>query len=442
MMRTLCESELASRRDGRELYASNCSRHDTCMSLAESAPCASLSSPALPTRFREAEERGVRLGRPLRLMARIGKVDEAVMASIGDQMLACDPVGASLAQAMRLPAGHPRRVSMADFQQALRDGLASIADPAPALTEFFAAVEDTPGWVDWELVERGARVYHRLGQNAVDVLLQLSLIGGYRFGGPPDLLVATGGLTGDTTRRRLAETQMWGAALAVPDSLRREGEAWRLTVHVRAMHALVNQAFEPRWDVERWGVPISQADQGATLGLFDGVVLLGVRALGVPVSRADSRAYMHLWKYVGWLMGVDEEWLVDSERKRHRLNYHMLLAQADVSEAGPKLAQAIVKVQTELNIGRFGWVRGRFARERLLSMLTTFLGPQSMRDLGLPIRPPWAPAYVLALNTWRYRIYGRTPWGRRALDRWAQRSRDAVLNRYFGVEQQEVGALK
>jgi hypothetical protein len=411
------------------------------MSLAEQAPATEQPPRQPPTRFREAEQRGVRLGRPLRIAARIGELDEDLMTRIGEGMVARDELGARLALAMRLPAGDPERVRMADLQVALDHGIAAVADPAPALVEFFAEVDATPAWVDWDLVERGALVYQRLGLNAADVLTQLSLIGGYRFGGPPDLLVATGGLTGDTTRRRLAETQKWGAALSTPNALRRDGEAWRLTVHVRAMHALVNHSFEPRWDVDRWGVPISQSDQAATLGIFDGVVLMGVRALGVPVSHADSRAYMHMWKYVGWLMGVDPEWLVDTEAQRHRLNYHILLAQADITEAGPKLAQAILATQTELHIERFGWVRRRFARERMLSMLTVFLGPRSMRELGLPIRPPWAPAYVVALNTWRYRIYGRTPWGRRALDRWAERSRDQVLSRHFGSEQQDVGKL-
>jgi hypothetical protein len=412
------------------------------MSLAEQAPLVAPSSRPLPTRFREAEERGVRLGRPLRLAARVGEVDEELMTSIGEGMLACDGLGARLAEAMRRRPGDPARVSMPDLHLAIREGLAAVSDPAPALVEFITTVEATPDWVDWDKVNRGAAVFRRLGLNAADVLTQLSLIGGYRFGGPPDLLVATGGLTGNTTRRRLAETQMWGAALASTDALRRDGEAWRLTVHVRAMHALVNHSFEPRWDVARWGVPISQADQAATLGLFDAVVLLGVRALGVPISRKDSDDYMHMWKYVGWLMGVDDEWLVDSERERHRINYHVLLAQADITDAGPKLAGAILDTQRRLHIERFARLRRWFARERLLSMLTVFLGPASMRELGLPLRPPWAPAYVVALNTWRYRIYGRTPWGRRALDRWADRSRDQVLSRYFGAEQHGIGPLK
>jgi hypothetical protein len=208
------------------------------------------------------------------------------------------------------------------------------------------------------------------------------------------------------------------------------------------MHALVNESFESRWDVERWGKPISQSDQAATLALFSSVLLLGSRALGVPISREDSLAVMHLWRYIGWLMGVDEDWLVETEREQHRMNYHVLLAQDGISEAGPQLAQAIVDAQKDLRFGRFAPLRSWYARERLLSMLTTLLGPRSMREFGLPLRPPWAPAYVIVLNQLRYRVVGRVPAGRRALIRWGDRVQQRELRHHFGPDRPEVGDLK
>ncbi len=67
---------------------------------------------------------------------------------------------------------------------------------------------------------------------------------------------------------------------------------------------------------------------------------------------------MHLWRYVGWLIGVDDDLLVDSERERHRINYHLLLAQAGISDAGPLLARAIVDAQRDLAFGRFAGCGG------------------------------------------------------------------------------------
>jgi hypothetical protein len=282
-----------------------------------------------------------------------------------------------------------------------------------------------------------------LGTNAADVMLQLALIGSYRFGGPTDLLVETGGLTGQTTLRRLAETQQWAVAISEPDAMRRDGAGFKLTVHVRLMHALVNQQFETngRWDVQRWGLPVNQSDQAATLGLFNGALLLGVRLLGVRVSRAESRAIMHLWKYVGWLIGVDEDWLCDTEMAQHRLNYHHLITQSTVSAAGPPLANAVVDTQSRLHYRYLPTLRRAYARARLLSMLQYFLRKKGMRDLGLPSSPPVAVLPVLAANILRYQVLSRTRVGRRYLDRWGARSREKVLARYFGDAAREVGEL-
>lgn len=405
-----------------------------------------------PARFRAAEKRNRRLGRPLRAVARIGEVDEQLMTRIGRAMREQDELGARLADAIRLRAGEPGRVSMPQFKKALESGIAAVPDAPPALRAFFEEVEREPEWLDRELVEEGAQVYRRFGQNAQDVLLQLSLVGGYRFGGPTDLLVETGGLTGSQTLRRLAETQKWGASLRSERDLRpprpgeEAGEAWRLTLHVRLMHAMVNHAYAERWDTDQWGLPINQADQASTLGLFDGVLLLGVRALGVPVTRRESDAVMHMWKYVGWLMGVDDDFLVDSERERHRINYHVLQAQGPLTDAGAKLSQAVVEAQLERAYP--GWpaplqpLRARFERERLLSMLTVFLGPISMRELGLPIRPPWAHAYLAPLNTLRYQVLRRLPGGRARLTRWGDRRAARLLDSYYRGEQQILGKVE
>ncbi|WP_369370730.1 oxygenase MpaB family protein [Promicromonospora sp. Populi] len=456
-----------------------------------------------PARFRAAEARGARIGRPLRLFGGVRGVDEALLDRIGHAFFEEDDAGAALAAAMRLPAGAPGRVTHAQLRTALagpsrggtgrkigplhagdgeigplhRDrsinGPISVqgtdlgagpeqgtelgAQVPDALRGFLSEVTRVPDWVDWDLVETGAAVQRRLGQNASDVLLQLSLVGGYRFGGPTDLLVATGALTGDALRR-LAETQEWTVGLSEPGALRAYAPAWRATVHVRVMHALVSASFAgphgaspsydgssdespsgvhqsgpTRWDVARWGLPINQADQAATLGLFDGALILGCRALGVRIPPSDSKALMHLWKWVGHLMGVHPDFLVDDEWARHHINYHVLLAQAGVSAAGPRLAQAVVAAQADrVYRGPSWWQpwRARLERERLLSMLTVFLGVRSMGELGLPLRPPWAHAYLLPLNTWRYRVLGRTRRGRERLERWGQRRTHAIVASY------------
>lgn len=396
---------------------------------------------AAPTRFRAGEERAIRKGRLLKVVGRVRTVDEDLMTLLGQRYMERDEVGAALARAIRSKGDD--QVTMAQFHQALAHGIDAVDDAPQALRDFFAVVDDVPDWVDFDLVNEGARVYRSFGKNASDVLLQLSLIGGYQFGGPTDLLVATGALTGDATRRRLGETQKWGVAISNAEAMRRDGEGFQLTVHVRAMHALVNHHFASgdRWDTAKWGIPINQSDLASTLGLFNGVLLLGVRSLGVRVTAEESRAMMHLWKYVGWLMGVNEDWLCDTEREQHALNYHILLAQADVSEAGPQLANAILDAHYQLHIERFAGLRRKYAAARMLSMLRMFIGKEGVHELGLPVRIPWAVVGIIPLNLFSYYVLGRTARGQERIQRRAAEYRAKLLKRYFGTDQPEIGKL-
>lgn len=401
------------------------------------------AGPVYPSRFRSAPERSEALARRLRLLTGLRALDEELLDRIGRRMFARDELGADLASAMARDTPDAERVTMAQFGRALEHRIGAVPEAPPALRRFFATVDRVPDWVDFDLVELGARAFRRMGRSRGDVLLQLSLIGGYQFGGPADLLVETGGLTGDTAMRRLGETLKWGLAVNRPGGLRRGGEGFALTVHVRLMHALINRRFETngRWDTRRWGLPINQSDQAGTLGLFNSTLLLGMRALGWVVTPTESRAVMHLWKYVGWLMGVDEEWLFDTERDQNVFMCHVLSAQGDLTPAGVALTHALVDGQLTLDRGPLSELRGHYARLRLLSMLRYFLRKPAVREFELPVMPPWAIPPIVARNLVASAVVSRARAGRRYLEREADRIDEGELHRHFGGAVPRIGAL-
>ena len=400
-------------------------------------------SAAYPGRFRAAPKRNARLAFPLKVLGRVREPDPALMDRLGRRMFARDELGAELARAMGRRKGDPERVTMAQFHRALEHGIDGVPDAPAALRRFFAVVDEVPEWVDFELLEHGARALRRMNRVASDVLLQLSLIGGYRFGGPADLLVETGGLTGSTAMRRLGETQKWALATHQPGAMRRDGEGFKLTVHVRAMHALMNDRFERngRWDTGRWGLPINQSDQAATLALFFCILLIGARLLGWIVPPKEAHAIMHLGRYVGWLMGVDEDWLFDTEREQTAFMYHVILAQGDVTPAGAALSGSLVEGMRTLRYGRLNKVRAEYTRLRLLSMLRFFLRKDGMRDLELPITPVWAIPGVVARNLLESGLIARTRAGRRLLERVNGRFAEREMTRRFGAARPAIGAL-
>ena len=231
-----------------------------------------------PTRFGADRAWAEAAARPLRWAAGPGaRPSAAELDELAAGLLRRDEPAAALARALRVE----QTVTMAEIRSALDHGLTA-ESPAP-LHDFFATVERRPDWVDDDLLERGGRACRAFGPDAALVLTFGSLLGGYRTSAALEPLVRTGRLTGEETLRRIGETTAWWRGVTAPDGLARESEGWRLAVHVRIMHGLVNQMLEqdPTWDWDKRGVPINQYDQASTLGVFSTSFMLHARLLGV-----------------------------------------------------------------------------------------------------------------------------------------------------------------
>ncbi|GAA0533087.1 oxygenase MpaB family protein [Paractinoplanes ferrugineus] len=387
-----------------------------------------------PTRFAADKRWSEKAARPLRLVAGRGArptADEVEALRAG--LLRRDEPAAALVRAVRETPG----LSVRDLHRALAAGPAAAA--AEPFRSFFEVVTNRPDWVDDRLLARGAQACRTFGMDAGLVLTYGSLLGGYRTAAALEPLVRTGRLTGGETLRRLRETTIWWRAVTAPGGLATEGEGWRMAVHVRVMHALVNAQLEadPEWDWAGRGVPINQYDQASTLGVFSTSFLLHLRLLGVRLTRADAAAVMHLWSYVGWLMGVDDAWLPHTERQGRRLLYHFLSNDPPPDANTLALAGALIQMTDEMTDGRW---RRRYERERALSVSTWLLGRPAMRDLGLPWRPPWYGLARVGANLLISQGRGRLPGGRRFLLRRSERQARAQLARLGAEPPQPVTA--
>ncbi|KAF9579952.1 hypothetical protein BGW38_003582 [Lunasporangiospora selenospora] len=173
-----------------------------------------------------------------------------------------------------------------------------------------------PEWLDMDQVRRGQAVYRKYCLFIILVLLHSSLIGGYAIPEISKILNSTGYLAGKKTRQRLFETfQFFVDTIHSVESLQpMSGAAWESIVRIRLLHSGVrtrltkmSKSHSKVYSVEKYGVPINQEDLLGTLFAFTTAIWRGMESrLGLVMEKQERDDYMHLWRYVGYLMGIDD----------------------------------------------------------------------------------------------------------------------------------------
>ncbi|MBK1784716.1 oxygenase MpaB family protein [Prauserella cavernicola] len=306
-----------------------------------------------------------------------------------------DPLAdAVVAMIHELPAGQGREL----FERALRGGVDSLDDPPKPLAAFFRDVEATPYWVDQERIERGARAITRTGILGLFPLGDMSLMGGYLASRATKSLIGTGAIE-QTASRRLVETANWWIDVTTPGALRPRGHGYASALRVRLVHAHVRAAMNRRddWDYGAWDRPVNQVQTVGTLLLFSLVYVLGMQLLGVRYTDRERADILHLWRYVGWLMGVDDELLPATEEDAWRLLWLLATTEFVPDGDSKRLAAALLASHAEVGTGRgaVGKVLAHVSVRVHSSISRLVLGKTNADFLELP-NDPIAQGVVLA----------------------------------------------
>jgi hypothetical protein len=233
--------------------------------------------------------------------------------------------------AVRALAGLPADEGKALVARAHASGIAAVSDAPPALVKLFEHVEHVPFWVDHERCTRGGEAFFRAGALGGIALGFGALARAYCSAGGNKPLTFTRQLI-DRAPQRIAETAAFVRAVSAPDGLRKGNAGLRAAIDVRLLHARVRVGLmrSPRWRSDEWGLPINQADTATTALLFSHGFSEGVRRLGGQVSERAEGDLIHLWRYTGYLLGVDEE-LLSTSLEEARLLANLV----DLIDGGP-----------------------------------------------------------------------------------------------------------
>lgn len=265
-----------------------------------------------------------------------------------------------------------------------------------------------PVWLDWDLIKRGQELFKRYEISALLGLLCYSLVGGFTSPRIVGVLYLSSDLSKsrDKTFRRLVETlDMVLSCMESPRSLKpgHLNPGWRHALRTRLIHSCVRVRLtsKPGWDKTKSGVPINQEDLICTLFTFSYNILKVMRFLGAPMSDVDEHAYLHTWRYIGYLIGIKEEYNPCTSIKNMDHVFENIirpnLSFADQSQApsGILARQVLHAASDRYPVNVSYPIHSEYAR--------AFLGSQHADALG--IEKFWFQRIIVWLSIWWLRFW-------------------------------------
>lgn len=314
-----------------------------------------------------------------------------------------DPVADALLERTR---HWPRVRLFRRVEQAIRGG-----EVDPELEPLMEQVRTVPAWVDFEQLDRGSRFFmssHALGGM---VLGARSLVLGYASPAGNKPLVLSGRLE-KGVNRRLAETSKFVYDVCKPGGMRPARDGVVAAIQVRLIHAKVRQMIRDKceWN-DQWGVPINQHDMLGTVHLFGLILVEGLEKLGVRPTAREADDYVALWRYIGYLLGVDQELLPASRAEAERTYGFIELTQGEPDDDARKLTEIFLNAPAEAPEDGDHASAARPNVAVGYALARELLGDERADQLGIPRTPlqlalPVIRTFVKRLNRLRQREFG------------------------------------
>ncbi len=278
------------------------------------------------------------------------------------------------------------------------------------LKNMFLQMQEIPAWLDEKLLESGSALCRRAGLSALVVLRDFTLMGGYDFANLSKPLIFTGALKKGAVKR-LTDTLNFWVNVTRKDGLKMNSKGYQLCAKTRLMHSwsrLMILQKSKIWDTQNWGLPINTWDMIATYTGFSLTFILGLKKLGMVISKQEEAGLFHLWKYVGYLIGIPAEYIPDNAAEATEQFYCWSAIQPRADEDAAFLARSLLDESLESTIYKYQYQRKRL---RYLHICCNWflLDKAANERLKIPKVPLTAvfPRLIIAFNKYAHRFVNR-----------------------------------
>jgi hypothetical protein len=167
--------------------------------------------------------------------------------------------------------------------------------------------------------------------------------------------------------------------------MQRDAIGFKSAIKVRLMHAYARAAIQKTtgWSNDLWGAPINQSDMVATNLGFSLVFIEGLKRVGLSPSEEEIKGVLHLWKYIGYLMGIPAAYLPDTENEAIKSLYKWTMTQSAADEDTKALAHALMLEPLTASFPKYYWQKKVMIKLHL-AYNYYFLGDRACATMALP----------------------------------------------------------
>lgn len=262
--------------------------------------------------------------------------------------------------------------------------------------QLFKELSTVPHWVDFDKINRGAAYCQRCGTSALSVLRNYCLMGGYESSAINKPLIFTQALHKGAVKR-LADTIDFWMYVTTTDGLRPKQAGVFSAMTTRIIHSYSRLEIQknPDWKNDLWGKPINRWDMVATNLGFSIAFMDGLSKLQLAPTDEELEGVLHLWKYVGYLIGIPPELLPDTGEQAAKALYLWSKTQKGIDQDSKDLAWALYDEPQRVKFTNNAFMKW-FVQKTNIGYNEVLLGTESRSALGLPYSK--AKYWILFLN--------------------------------------------
>ncbi|ALR31328.1 hypothetical protein ATE47_12705 [Chryseobacterium sp. IHB B 17019] len=249
-----------------------------------------------------------------------------------------------------------------EIEQYIRKGVSETDDVPESVKKLFLQTQKIPDWLDYDLIKNGAELCMRSNLDSLISLRDYCLIGGYDYAYLNKSLIATEALKKGAVKR-LSETLDFWVNVTRYDALEIHKKGYEFAIKTRLIHSCARLSLKKHyksWDTDNWGEPINSWDMMATYIGFSLVFMHSLHKLGNTFSEQEEKGLFHLWKYVGYLLGIPENLLPDDKKQATQYFYLWTSIQPPADKDSVLLAHSLLNESLENPILKY-----RFQRKNL-----------------------------------------------------------------------------